>query len=137
MRNRPPMEYWTHYLQQRPEYFDQGIKRLIMTTLAIPTGSSDAERAFSALNNIKTKLRNRVKTNMMNSLMGIKINSVKKLEDFPAVSLAKTWVLRGNPRSDTPFRKTGMRPPGPEDNFEPIDEEDFDDTYFYLDAELF
>lgn len=105
-KNLHPRDFWSHYLSQKEEYFGNEIKRLVQVILTIPTGSADAERAFSYHNNIKTKLRNRLSHKMAESLMRIKMNSVKNLADFPAVSMAKAWVLKGHQRTDTPFQKT-------------------------------
>lgn len=66
---------------------------------------------------------------MLNNLMRIKLNSPKNLAEFPAVALAKSWVLQGHSRSDTPFSRKRLREDEDEDELpeEEFDDEDFDD----------
>ena len=132
-RGLHPADFWTYYLTKKAEYFGANVKRLIQIVLSIPTGSADAERAFSHMNIIKTKSRNRMSIHLMNSLLRIKLNSAKKLEEFPAAKLAKTWVLRGHPRTDTPFSK--QRPREDEEDME-IDDYDEFETDNLMDIEL-
>ena len=95
-----PLHFWTFYIGQRPEYFNEHILKLLKASLSIPTGSADAEKAFSHYNLIKTKLRNAISPSLLNSLMRIKLNSVKNMEDFPAAQLARKWILHGHSRTD-------------------------------------
>ena len=129
-----PSDFWIYYVFKKPELFHENIKRMVLITLVLPTGSADAERAFSHLNLIKTKTRNRISPSLLDNLLRIKINAVKKVEDFPAISLAKTWVLRGNPRADTPFNR--KRPREDSDEMEQeFDDEAIDDSIF-MDIEI-
>ena len=99
-----PLDFWTYYMGQKPAYFYEPFLKLLKINLSIPTGSADAERAFSHYNLIKTKLRNGISSPELNSLMRTKLNTVKNMKDFPAAELAKKWVLHGHSRSDSPFR---------------------------------
>ena len=91
-----PLDFWTYYMGQKPDYFYEHILKLLKINLSIPTGSADAERAFSHYNLIKTKLRNGISSPELNSLMPTKLNTVKNMKDFPAAELAKKWVLHGH-----------------------------------------
>ena len=123
-RGLHPADFWTHYLTKRDAYFGGNVKRLVQIVLSLPVGSSDAERAFSHMNIIKTKSRNRMSVALMNSLLRIKLNTGNTIEDFPAPTLAKTWVIRGHPRADTPFSR--KRPREDEEDMEIDDEDDFE-----------
>ena len=114
---------------QRSDYFNEHILKLLKVTLAIPTGSADAERAFSHYNLIKTKPRNGISSPLLNSLMGIKLNSVKNMKDFPAAQPARKWVLHGHSRTDSPFRLPNVdREDASEE--EEIDYDDYGNFHF-------
>ncbi len=55
VKEDPPREFWSFYLGRFEDLGD--LKLLIMKILAIPVASSDAERAFSIMGNIKGKQR--------------------------------------------------------------------------------
>ena len=134
-RGLHPAKFWTYYLTKREEYFEANVKRFIQIVLSIPTGSADAERAFSHMNQIKTKSRNSMSIHLMNSLLRVKLNSVKKLEDFEATKLAKTWVLRGYARADTPFSKKRPREDNDMEDMD-TDSSNDDDLDIFMDVEL-
>ena len=70
-RGLHPADFWTHYLTKRDAYFGGNVKRLVQIVLSLPVGSSDAERAFSHMNIIKTKSRNRMSVALMHRQPGL------------------------------------------------------------------
>lgn len=58
----------------------QELSDFAMMILVLPWSNADVERAFSMLNNVKTSLRNRLKTNMVNSILTVRagLKRVKK-----------------------------------------------------------
>ena len=70
---------------------------LLVRGLLLSIATADCERAFSAMNRIKTSPRNRLKTITLEQLMFISIEG-PSLEDFDFVQAANHWGRRGNRR---------------------------------------
>ena len=74
-KNSDPVLFWEVVLRKFPT--SPPLQRLIKSSIIIPLGSADAERSFSALNIIKSKHKNRMKLEQINSDMVININGPK------------------------------------------------------------
>ena len=81
---------------ERSELFPL-LSYLLVHGLLLPIATADCERAFSAMNRIKTCPRNRLKTITLEQLMFISIEG-PSLEDFDFVQAANHWGRRGNRR---------------------------------------
>jgi hypothetical protein len=83
-----------------PVSWTNGLKNLVRVALVIPVGSAEAERAFSIMNHARTKRRSHLLPATLNSIMRIRINGVKKIDQFPAQRYANLWVKAGHLRTD-------------------------------------
>ena len=81
------------------------VAKLISIAVMIPVSTADCERGFSAMNSIKTELRNRMKAATLDRLVRIAIDGPQR-KDFDFVTAAKSWIairnrrLFNNQRSD-------------------------------------
>ena len=73
-----------------------------MKAFAIAVSSSDAERSFSIMNVVKTKSRNRMKIELLEANMGVKINAADSVFEFPALYYSKKWKEAGHLLIDDP-----------------------------------
>lgn len=76
--------------------------------MAISPSSAEAERGFSTLKLIKTRLRSRLSQNVLNDLLGIKMCS-RSINDFDPTEAIHQWNKSGE-RSRRPIFKD--REPG-------------------------
>jgi hypothetical protein len=49
-----------------------------MSALILPHSNADVERVFSAMNNIKSKTRNRMKLDLLNAILTIKFGLIRE-----------------------------------------------------------
>merc|ERR1719471_1065328 len=90
--------------------------------LSLAVSSSDAERAFSQMNVLKTKQRNRMGDELLNASMFFKMNCAKSVWEFAALDMSKKWEAAGNYLVDdvnAPLKKRRRL-----DDFDPEDDED-------------
>ena len=73
------------------------LSKLIVRGLLLPTATADCERAFSAMNRIKTSPRNRLKTKTLEQLMFISIEGPPP-DKFDFARAADDWGKCGNRR---------------------------------------
>lgn len=85
-------DFWSHYLSADDIVTKPTIVKLVKIVLSLPTGSSDAERAFSILNHVRHKRRSKLARASIESSIRVRMNGPKKLEEFPAVKYAKLWT---------------------------------------------
>ena len=76
------------------------LARLASLGLTIPFSTADCEPAFSTMNRIKTKLRNRLKTTTLDCLLRISIEG-PELKDFDFQLALKKWSTIRNRRIST------------------------------------
>ena len=53
------------------------------------------------MNHLKTQRRSLLGPKFIDSTLRLRINRVKRIEEFPAVLYAKKWIQAGNARSDS------------------------------------
>jgi hypothetical protein len=68
--------------------------------LTLPISNAVVERAFSIMNLTKTKLRNKMQTEMLNSLLTIKINLY-----VDNIQVSQKWRTNGALRCRRDYRK--------------------------------
>lgn len=73
------------------------LSKLAAAALVVPMSTADCERGFSAMNRIKTDLRNSLKTETLDQLMRISIEG-KEREYFNFNRAADMWASKGNRR---------------------------------------
>ena len=66
------------------------LSKLAMITLILPVSTAECERCFSAMNRIKTDLRNRLFTITLDSLIRISIEG-PSLDDFNFEKVFQNW----------------------------------------------
>ena len=98
-RQKTKKEFWTPILRVAPNIFPLTIQLVVVDAVA-PLNTACCERGFSLANNIKTDLRNRMKTQLLNSLMqcnlnGPDMNDEEGMEDLLRSAFA-TWCLAKN-----------------------------------------
>ena len=70
----------------------RNLGKLCAIGLVIPMSTADCERGFSALNRIKTELRNRLSCKILNALMTILIEAPER-DEFPIICLFLFHIL--------------------------------------------
>ena len=93
--------FWQHYL--KTSLVPNSMHFIVIRILAIPVGSSDAERAFSYYFHIRSKRRERLTREHIESFMRIRINGPKDISSFSALKYAKAWAAKGNYLTDSPL----------------------------------
>ena len=116
-RAKPLMDIWRPFLKRKGELFPLSC-RLVLVYLLLPTNTACCERGFSAVTSIKTRLRNRMKTPLLNALMHIRLNG-PSLDDTAAmeklVRLAfETWNCLPESGQRCPQRSSRKPRPGRE-----------------------
>ena len=96
--------FWQHYLESG--VVPPLLKTIVRKVLAIPIGSADAERSFSALFHIRSKRRSRLKPKTLEHFLRIRLNGPKDISKFAAVKYAKIWAEKGNFLTDDAQRTT-------------------------------
>ena len=76
------------------------LARLASLGLMIPFSTADCERAFSTMKQVKTKLRNRLKTTTLDCLLRISIEG-PELKDFDFELAVDKWSTIRNRRIST------------------------------------
>ena len=61
---------------------------LVLHALVLPVSTTDCERCFSTMNQVKTELRIRMNTTTLDRLLRVKIEGP---EDFPHIEAATRW----------------------------------------------
>ena len=113
--------FWQHYL--KTGMVPPLLKSIVRKVLAIPIGSADAERSFSALFHIRTKRRSKLLPKNLEHFLRIRLNGPKDISKFPAQKFAKLWVEKNNYLTDDPRnRKTIAEQP--KDDEDPADSEE-------------
>ena len=74
--------------------------------MTVPLSTAWAERVFCALQPVKSFMRNRLLTAMLNALLQISLNVPRVLSDEQANAIAEKWLGEKKQRRDTP---RGMR----------------------------
>ena len=69
-----PMLFWLWVLEEFASTMSEDLKLLIKKVLIVPMGSADAERAFSYLNLIKTKVTNSLGDDSLDARLRIQLN---------------------------------------------------------------
>lgn len=90
------ISFWRFYLKESSSLRIPVMKRLLYISLSLPLGSSECERGFSIMNHIKTKRRNRMGLDLLDSLMRIRINGPDHIEMVRAVKYAESFELEGH-----------------------------------------
>ncbi len=83
-------EFWKVVVSKHGQSFPEFVK-LAAACLVIPVSTVDCERGFSTQNRIKTKLRNRLKTNRLDQLMRIKIEG-PPIREFDFTKAMEMWA---------------------------------------------
>ena len=78
------------------------ILQLMKITMTIPLSTAWPERGFSALKRIKSLMRNRLLTAMLNALLQISLNGPRILTDQQAKRIAEKWHSEKQRRKVTP-----------------------------------
>ena len=78
------------------------MSRLASNALTIPVSTADCERGFSAVKQIKTDLRNRQKTETLDSLLRISVEG-PDLDSFDFNKAATLWASQRNRRLKVQF----------------------------------
>ena len=82
-------------------YFETGfdeLKDIIKIHMTIPSSNAEVERGFSAMKRIKTLLRNRMGTNLMDKLMNISLNGEEIANWNPEESI-NYWIKKNDLRN--------------------------------------
>ena len=95
------IQFWQHYL--KTSLVPNSMHFIVIRILAIPVGSADAERAFSYYFHIRSKRRERLTREHIESFMRIRINGPKDISSFSALKYAKAWAAKGNYLTDSPL----------------------------------
>ena len=66
--------------------------------LTLPSSNAEVERGFSCMKRIKTQLRNRMSTQLLEDLMNISLNG-DKIEDWNVEESVLYWIKKNNLRS--------------------------------------
>ena len=77
--------------------------------LSLAVSSSDAERGFSHMNEIKEKRHGRMGHDLLNYLMWFKINVSDNVFEFPSLHYTKKWLEAGFMLVDDPMPPTKRR----------------------------
>ena len=64
---------------------------MLELALSFGSSSSDAERGFSSVVNVKTKKRNRMGHKLLNFLVWFNMNVSYEIEEFPALFYSRLW----------------------------------------------
>ena len=88
-----PVHYWAQVckLNKFPILI-----RLVCAVMSLPHGNADVERLFSAMNNVKTSLRNQLGQDTLTAILMIKTNNSSSCFDFKP-----TQVMVANVKSAT------------------------------------
>merc|ERR1719356_717804 len=86
------------------------VQKLIRLVLALPVGSSEAERGFSILNQIRTKRRSQYTAETLEGIMRIRLNGPPQ-ESWDAEKYVKSWLAEGHWRADDPRRRGRIAKP--------------------------
>ena len=102
--------FWFFYLDDNLVSFPPSIKQVLEMALSLAVSSAEAERAFSVMNRLKTKVRNRMGHDLLNALMFFKMNCAKSVWEFPALDFSIKWEAAGfwlvdDPRANPSKRK--------------------------------
>ena len=73
-RKDDPLLFWIWVLEEFGSNMSENLKLLIKRVLIVPMGSADAERAFSYLNLVKTKVTNRLEDDSLDAILRIQLN---------------------------------------------------------------
>ena len=114
VRDSEPNLFWFFYLNDNLVGFPPKLKELMEMALSLAVSSSDAERSFSLMNRYKPKERNRMGTELMNTLMFFKMNCARSVWEFPALDFSKKWEAAGHylvDDVDAPIRKRRRKDP--------------------------
>ena len=82
------------------------VVELMKIAMTIPLSTAWPERGFSALKRVKSFMRNRLLTAMLNALLQISLNGPRVLSDEQANAIAEKWLGERKRRKVTP---RGMR----------------------------
>ena len=105
VQNQKAYVFWSEFLKRKDIQWKENTQKLIRTVLTIPIGSSDVERSFSILNQIKTKQRGNLESPTIDALVRIKLNGPDEISKFRAMKYAKYWVNeQKNKLVDDPLR---------------------------------
>ena len=84
---------------QRGQY--KNILALMDLLLTLPASSAEAERGFSQLKNVKTKLRTRLTAERVTDLLTVQLNA-PSIKDFDPTEAIQLWNNPGRQRSRRP-----------------------------------
>lgn len=98
--DRTGLNFYSFFLADKNIPWKTNSKKFIEILLVLPIGSADAERGFSVLKHIKYDRRARLKTNMVNGLMRLRLNG-PPIEKLNALPLAKLWISKGHIPTDS------------------------------------
>ena len=73
------------------------LSQLASITLTLPLSTADCERGFSTMNRIKTDLRNRLKTTILDMLIGSSTEG-PSLDSFDFDAALSMWAQKTNRR---------------------------------------
>ena len=80
------------------------LEKLIKSSIIIPMGSADAERSFSQMNIIKSKLKSRMKPDLLDAFMHINLNGPKLSWFLPCNYIYGYTVVDGHRKCDVAFQ---------------------------------
>lgn len=100
LKQLPPRELMTHILSTTEiQAMFPNLSKLAAIGLLLPMSTVDCERGFSALSRIKTNLRNRLSSRILNDLMTITVEGPPPSE-FPYEQACDIWAGWRNRRVD-------------------------------------
>ena len=100
LKQLPPRELMTHILSTTEiQAIFPNLSKLAAIGLLMPMSTVDCERGFSALSRIKTDLRNRLSSRILNDLMTITVEGPLPSE-FPYEQACDIWAGWRNRRVD-------------------------------------
>ena len=78
------------------------VVELMKIAMTVPLSTAWPERGFSALKHVKSFMRNRLLTAMLNALLQISLNGPRVLSDEQANAIAEKWLGEKKRRKVTP-----------------------------------
>ena len=111
-RNKGMVECWKPVMRKGCLIFSQVVK-VVSVVLLIPTNTACCERGFSAVNLIKTFLRNRMRTPLLNAIMMIRLNGPTPTDEAAMTALLRDAFITWNDiRKRVPQRSSRHARPG-------------------------
>lgn len=138
-KGHAPDVFWPYYLRKKDFFWGSNIKALIETALVLPSGSADAERAFSILKHIKYDRRSSLTSAHLDDLLRIRINGPNDVSKFSAARYARAWVNKYNHMlTDDTTQKRKIADLESDENANDFnDDEDVENNKYFTSSNLF